>query len=231
MKCLEKDRGGVTRRPMPWAWIRTSLESSAGQCHAPLGLTAWPVHPPQPTPLRWPWDSRCCSSAYGVSVCRPCGRSCTRPGGATGSRGTEHLWASYLATARREPTSAQPGRRFGAARGVAKAAAIRPSPELRSEAASPWRWWTSARSGSGRASSRRRPDRSRPPFERYARNNDEQGHISVRRVSTTAKLLALEGKFAPVRSPGWPLPARDGLPPSPLRSVNLDTGQLVVESR
>ena len=48
----------------------------------------------------------------------------------------ENLWASYLATARASRLSGQPGRRFAALEAAAKAAAIRPTIELRSEAAS-----------------------------------------------------------------------------------------------
>jgi WD40 repeat protein len=144
----------------------------------------------------------------------------------------ENLWASYLAAARASRTSAQPGRRFGALEAVAKASAIRPSPELRSEAASAMalvdvrtvrEWEGLLPKTTGVVLDHR--------FERYARNNDEQGHISVRRVSDDREWLTLEGKFAPVRfSPdGRFLLGTDCHPPR-FAVWNLDTGQRVVES-
>jgi WD40 repeat protein len=47
---------------------------------------------------------------------------------------TERLWESYLASARLGRSSRLPGRRFDSLDAIAKASAIRPSPELRDEA-------------------------------------------------------------------------------------------------
>ena len=111
----------------------------------------------------------------------------------------ENLWASYLATAHASRISGQVARHFSALEAVAKAAAIRPSPELRSEAASALalvdvrtlREWEGRWPGTTEIVLDRR-------FERYARN-DGRGHVSVRRVSDDRELLSLQDRLSPER--------------------------------
>ncbi len=145
----------------------------------------------------------------------------------------ENLWASYLATASASRMSGAPGHRFAALDAVAKAAAIRPAPELRSEAASAlalvdlrkvqeWNGrlpeWTQI------ALDRR--------FERYARNNAGHSPITVRRVNNDRELLSLEGNYAPTRfSPDGRFLLGETPEPPGLAVWNLDTGRLVVESK
>jgi eukaryotic-like serine/threonine-protein kinase len=143
----------------------------------------------------------------------------------------QHLWASLLATARASRLSGQPGRRFAALEAAAQAAAIRPSPELRSEAANalalvdvrPGREWKGYPPGAGGLAMDAR-------FDRYARY-DGQGRVSVRRVEGDEEVLALSGRAVPRRFSfdGAFLLATDCGQPANFKVWNLRTGQLAVE--
>ena len=143
----------------------------------------------------------------------------------------ENLWASYLATARASRTSGQPGRRFAALEAVAKAAAIRPSLELRNEAASALALVDirTAREWEGRL-----PDTSElvldPRFERYARN-DGRGNVTLRRVSDDRELLSLADGLAPDRfSPDGRYLLGVVAQPPRFGVWNLEMGRLTVDS-
>ena len=144
----------------------------------------------------------------------------------------ENLAAAYLATARASLTSGQPGRRFAALEAVAKAAAIRPSSELRSAAASALalvdvrtvREWEGLLPGTTAIILDRR-------FERYARNQGEQGPVSVRRVRDDQELRSLQGPFAPEHfSPDGRFLLGLSCAPPRFCVWDLETGRLVLES-
>jgi serine/threonine protein kinase/WD40 repeat protein len=144
----------------------------------------------------------------------------------------ENLWASYLTTARASRTSGRPGRRFDALDSAAKAAAIRPSVELRSEAAS----------ALGLVDTRTaREWKTLLPrlasvvldqqFERYAQPVSITGPTSVRRVSDDQELILLEGELAPVQfSPDGRFLMGVQCSKSRFGVWNLETGRLVLDS-
>jgi eukaryotic-like serine/threonine-protein kinase len=111
---------------------------------------------------------------------------------------TEKLWDSYLAQARANRWSGQPGRRFDSLEVLAKAAAIRPALELRNEAiacmtlpdirvAKAWEGYPPGSSCFG----------VDEHFARYARS-DRQGNISVREVDSDREIIHLPGEGIPV---------------------------------
>ena len=108
------------------------------------------------------------------------------------------LWESYLAQARATRRSGRAGQRFDTLALVAKAAAIRPSVDLRSEAASAMalpdlrvgREWENRIEPAGAFS-------VDPSFERYAQS-DPAGNISVRRVSDQSEVVRLPGRGQPI---------------------------------
>jgi WD40 repeat protein len=106
---------------------------------------------------------------------------------------TKELWGAYLAQARAGHWSGRPGRRFDSLAALAKAAAIRPSLELRNEAiacmaladirvAKTCRGWPA---GTMAAT-------FDPGFRRYA-SSDRAGNISVRRVADDREVARLSG--------------------------------------
>ena len=108
---------------------------------------------------------------------------------------TEKLWASYLAQARAGRWSGQAGRRFDSLEAIAKAAAIRPSAELRDEAVACMalpdvrvakQWVLEPRTPGTVAAS------FDADHQRYA-TYDAAGAISVRRVADHAELFTLPG--------------------------------------
>ncbi len=144
----------------------------------------------------------------------------------------ENLWASYLTGARASVTSERPGRRFATLEAVAKAAAIRPSPELRSAAvdalalvdvrtAREWEGFPASSIGTVALDGR---------FEIYART-DNRWNVSLRRVADDHELLVLPSKTAAhCFSPDGRFLAGtfSGRPPL-LQVWNLDAGRLVLE--
>ncbi len=143
----------------------------------------------------------------------------------------ENLFASYLTTARASRLTGRPGRRFAALEAVAKAAAIRPSIELRSEAASALalvdvrvaREWQGFPPDSERIVIDTR-------FERYVRG-DLQRNISLRRVQDDHEVRSWPARTAPERfSPDGRFLAGMCWGSRPLLQVwNLETGLLVLE--
>jgi eukaryotic-like serine/threonine-protein kinase len=109
----------------------------------------------------------------------------------------ENLWASYLTTARSSRLSGQPGRRFAALDAAAKAAAIRPALELRSEAASALAL-VDVRPIRELPTPLPLPDRVilDPKSELYA-CAEESGNLSVRRVSDGREVLSSRGQGRP----------------------------------
>jgi serine/threonine protein kinase/WD40 repeat protein len=108
----------------------------------------------------------------------------------------ENLWQSYLAQAQARRWSGQPGRKFASLDALARAAAIRPAPELRHEAVACMplvdlrveRKWQARAPGS---------DQNHgvtfdAALERYA-VGDADGHVSVRRVTDGAEVARLPG--------------------------------------
>jgi serine/threonine protein kinase/WD40 repeat protein len=111
----------------------------------------------------------------------------------------EHLWASYLATARASRQSGQPGRRFAALDAAAKAAAIRPTVELRSEAASALALVDvrPIQELAGPPNRAMRATALDPTCSFYA-CADEYGSLSVRRLSDSREVLSLGAQGEPV---------------------------------
>jgi eukaryotic-like serine/threonine-protein kinase len=104
----------------------------------------------------------------------------------------EKLWESYLAQARAGRWSGQPGRRFAGLSALAKAARIKPSPELRNEAIAclalpDIELAQTVRTGRGTAAA------FDPAFERYA-VSDREGNVTVRRVADNEQLARLPGQ-------------------------------------
>jgi serine/threonine protein kinase/WD40 repeat protein len=105
---------------------------------------------------------------------------------------TDRLWASYLAEAHALRVSGQAGRHFESLATIKKAAAIRPSLELRNEAIASMvlpdiRWV-----GRKDFSKTREPMRPDPTFERYALC-DKRGTVSVRRAADDREEAGLPG--------------------------------------
>ena len=104
----------------------------------------------------------------------------------------EKLWHSYLTQARANRWSSRPGQRFDSLDALAKAAAIRPSMELRNEAIA---CMTLPDLRFGRRlnvsifSGTIATDRA---FERYARS-EAQGDVAIRRIADDAELIRLPG--------------------------------------
>jgi len=144
----------------------------------------------------------------------------------------ESLWASYLAAAQASLTSERSGRRFAALEAVAKAAAIRPSPDLRSAAANALalvdlrtaREWEGFPPGSVTVVLDSR-------FERYARG-DDRGNLTLSRLSDNREPLAWPAKAVTLArfSPdgGFLAGTFCGHPPL-LQVWNSETGRLLAE--
>jgi WD40 repeat protein/tRNA A-37 threonylcarbamoyl transferase component Bud32 len=118
-------------------------------------------------------------------------------------RALENLRTSYLAQARAQRWSGQPGRKFDSLVALARAAEIEPGPDLRNEAiaciplvdlrvAAKWR-------GLASGTDQNHGVTFDAPLERYA-VSDRQGNVSIRRVRGDAEIyrLAGSGHFAPV---------------------------------
>jgi WD40 repeat protein len=118
-------------------------------------------------------------------------------------RALENLRTSYLAQARAQRWSGQPGRKFDSLVALARAAEIEPGPDLRTEAiaciplvdlrvAAKWR-------GLAPGTDQNHGVTFDAPLERYA-VSDRQGNVSIRRVRGDAEIcrLAGSGHFAPV---------------------------------
>jgi len=111
---------------------------------------------------------------------------------------TERLWGSYLAQARANRWSGRAGRRFDSLDVLARAAALRPSLELRNEAIACMaladvriaREWEGYPAGTHIVS-------FDDDLSRYARS-DHKGNISVRRVSDDREIISLAGSGTPV---------------------------------
>lgn len=104
---------------------------------------------------------------------------------------TDHLWHSYLAQARALRLSGQPGRRFASLDALARAAAIRPHPELRHEAAAALSLFDlhllkTAQTNAPELSSSV-PD---APFEHYAVGHTN-GDVTIHRLLDDAELSRL----------------------------------------
>ena len=149
----------------------------------------------------------------------------------------EKLWMAYLAQARASRRSTAAGQRFETLEAVRQAAAIRPSIELRGEAASALalpdfrvaREWEGSPPGTSLLAMDARG-------ERYARGAGD-GSISVRRIADDRELWAFPGRGGSVDwvlrfSPdGRFLVATDYLPEQRhLRVWNLQTGVLILDT-
>ncbi|MBW3539214.1 MAG: protein kinase [Planctomycetes bacterium] len=105
---------------------------------------------------------------------------------------TEKLWESYVAQAQAGRWSGQPGRRFESLEALAKAAAIRPATELRSEAIACLSL-ADLRRGPGwdgcpKETSQVAVD---PALKRYARSEATTGDISIRTVHDDRELFRI----------------------------------------
>jgi len=117
---------------------------------------------------------------------------------------TEQLWESYLAQARANRLSGQPGRRFDSLDALAKAAAIRPSPELRDEFIAALAHFDVRQIKLGRAEALE-PTSSIPDqaLERYAVGHTN-GEVTIHRMADDVELLRLPAiETSPVRVFGF----------------------------
>ncbi len=143
----------------------------------------------------------------------------------------DSLWNSYLKEARASRRSGQPGHRFDALEATAKAAAIRPSIELRSEAASAMamvdvrvaREWQLESAPTQLAVDSR--------FERYV-YGDKQGNLTLRRMTDDQEIRTWPARTVPEQSsPDGRFLAGMKWNPGFLQVWEVETGRLVMEER